>query len=112
MECPVYGVFVAMSGVEIVNLSLIVNLANADMKFNIKNYLMNVAFSIGACLLISIFVGLLFYKMYIPTSLLQLFLYMLFIIITELILFYICLLNKSERKYVRQFSIVLLRKMF
>ena len=108
--CPVYGVFVAMSGVEIVNLSLIVNLANADMKFSIKNYLMNVTFSIGACLLISIFIGLFFYKIYIPTSLLQLFLYMLFVIITELVLFYICLLNKSERKYVRQFFYRIIKK--
>ena len=112
MGCPVYGVFVAMSGVEVVNLLLIVYLANADIKFSIKNYLMNVIASTGVCLFMSFFIGQFFYRICVPVSLYQLFLYMLFIIISGIILFYICLLNKIERKYIRQFSIVLFRKIF
>lgn len=99
MGCPVYGVFVAMSGVEIVTLFSIVGMAYFEVGFAICSYLKEVIASAILTEVLLFFLGIIFYIFLQTDILIGLIGYMVALVLISLVIMYICILTLDEKKY-------------
>ena len=108
--CPIYGVFLVMSGVEILNLLLITLLAQKMVGFEMEGYTINVLISSIFSLLICGVLGKLFYELLQPNNLLQLVGSVFLILVVNMICFYFFFFFLSEKLYVNKFVVGIIRR--
>ena len=100
MGYPVYMVFVAMSGVEIVTLFSIVGMAYFEVGFTICSYLKEVIVSAILTEVLLFFLGIIFYIFLQTDILIGLIGYMVALVFISLVIIYICILTLDEKKYI------------